>query len=190
MAVNTALRQTITWRDNRGFTGRTTFLVGDDNTTMTFPHAAAADAQVIISDMEAISEADFAGATGPFPQVPAAVTYGANADYASIEDKVVFVFQAAAGDLHKVSVPSPLDSIFEADKVTVDKTNALVKQLIADILHQTFGGTAPTTGTTHGLYNRSILPFVLFVSGARKRVKQRRRINSFTRTPDLSGPDE
>ena len=59
--------------------------------------------------------------------IPAADTDSTTAgDYPNIEDKVSFTFIDSNGKRHNYKVPSPRPTIFQADKQTVDLTNALV----------------------------------------------------------------
>jgi len=166
------LAEAVTFRDAKGNTARVSFFVDSGGTAIT-QHAAAA---AVITAMEALSNAIVQAYKGPATNPSIAVVYGANATFASIEDKAIFTFLTADGSTHRYQIPAPLEAIFLADGETVDPSNTAVTAFTSAVVANTVGRTG--TAITFGAF------------GTRIRRKMRRRINIFTKDPSLSGPDE
>lgn len=182
----TAVKSVITFRDSGGFTSVTRFYqAAGANVTATFDNAAN-----LFTDLEQLTNAAVQSTLGPATSAPAAPTYGTAATYENVEDRCYFNFVTATGIIIRLSVPAPLEGIFMADQKTVDDTNTAVKQLIADALNVTFGGTAPTTGQTEPICNRGAQVATKWVGGFRQRRKTRRKMTIWTLSPDETGPDE
>lgn len=164
------LKETVTWRDAKGNTARTSFFVANAGTAIT--EAAASDA--ITTPLAALTNCVNAGQTGPRTNPKTEVVYGTAATYATVEDKVVFTFQTATGDIHRMQVPAPIEAIFLADGETVDPANTLVvafsSAFIANAVSQ--NGEAITFGAF----------------GTRIRRKIHRKGTNFTKNPALTGP--
>lgn len=76
-------------------------------------------------------------------EIPKARATALDEAYASVSDRCVFVFQNDALTEKTIRIPAPDLSLFSADGVTVDPTNTLVIDLIADalVVLNTGGGT-------------------------------------------------
>jgi len=109
--------------------------------------------------------------------------YGAGTGlFDNAEDRAVFTFATLSGSLVKVSVPNPLDSIFLADNMTVDITNAAVAAFVAAF---NLGG-AITAGYVGSTSTGSILN--TYLGGLRVRGRTRRKMNIWVRNPELTAP--
>lgn len=171
MAVH-AQRESVTYRDAKGNTGRVSFFV-DGGTSA---NAASTAAGTVITAMNALTNAVLQSAVGPSLVVQQEVVYGTNATFASVEDKAVFTFQTATGDLHRFQIPAPISSIFLADGETVDPANTAVVTFVSAVIANCLSR------------NNQVLGFGAF--GVRQRRKIRRKLSIFTKNPALSGPDE
>lgn len=102
-------------------------------------------------------------------------------DYDNAEDKAVFALATQDGTIGKISVPNPVDTIFLADKMTVDPANANVTSFIAAL--GLGGGTTVFVASTSGgaIYNT-------FLGGLRVRGRTRRKMNIWVRNPELTAP--
>lgn len=159
----------LTYRDAKGNTARTTLY-----TSQTTEGAATTAFGNVVTAMDAITNATLQSAIGAYEISPQPVLYGTNAEYASVEDKAVFTFQTAAGDVHRFKVPAPIAAIFKTDGETVDSANTDV--------------VAYTTAITDAMSNRSGTAIAFFLGGTRTRVKSRKRLNINIKAPDLAGP--
>lgn len=147
-----------------------------------------ADAQAIASDLLLLTNSASIVSIGVYSSPAAANVYGGTGDFQNVEDKAVFVFTTAAGGIHRYAVPAPLQAVFKADLETIDNTVSPVKQFIADMLHATYGGTAPTT--LNAACDRAGLVLTSYVGGIRRRAKFKRKFNIFTLDPTLGGEGE
>jgi hypothetical protein len=193
-----AIRQTYIVRDHKGNNARTSIWlqyssVAADNVQM---------GQVYSQDLYAMQTGDTLlahdGTTsvlkskGPYttPAQPYPRTFNSSGDYLTVEDKAVFVFASATGSLHRFQLAAPLASIFMADSVTVDTTQAVVKQFIADITATAFGGTNPNVLILRAACDQDSNILKSYVGGYRARRKMQRRFSIFTQNPALTGPGE
>jgi hypothetical protein len=62
--------------------------------------------------------------------------------FASVSQRLVFVFQNAAGNVRSVSTPAPDLSLFQANRTTVNRENALIINAGDEIANVLNGGTA------------------------------------------------
>src|SRR5215469_8761456 len=129
MAVH-AQKQSLTYRDAKGNTARYSFFV-DGGTTA---NAASSAAGTVIAAIAPLTNAVLQSAVGPSLVVQQEVVYGTNATFASVEDKAVFTFQTATGDIHRTQIPAPVSSIFLADGETVDPANTAVVTYVAAVI--------------------------------------------------------
>lgn len=102
-------------------------------------------------------------------------------DYDNAEDKAVFALATQDGTIGKISVPNPLDSIFLADKQTIDPANTAVVAFVTAL--NLGGGTTTLVAATKGgaIYNT-------FLGGLRVRGRTRRKLNIWVRNPELTAP--
>jgi hypothetical protein len=168
-------KQSFTLRDVRGYSATMHLVLGSDTAADLTTYAATLPALI-----NAVSNAVIVSAIGPY-SLESTGAYGTNSEYANAVDKAELVMQASDNTLHKVGIPAPiLDSVFYADGETVDPSATELAALI----------TALTGATSHAVAPRSHAPFNAALGGMRIRVKNRRRTNIRTLTPDLGGPDE
>jgi hypothetical protein len=197
-ALTTAYKQTFTIRDHKAFTAKMVFYISPSYTAAQIGNAAEALDQDIYAMQTGNSVLDPSGAIalvkahGPFTTQaqPWTNAFNSTGDYKAVEDKAVFVFQDQAGVVHRYQLPCPLASIFMADQQTIDVSQAVVKQFLADMLFQTIGGTAPGANTLHPIVSASNYPLMSFVGGYRLMRKMQRKFNIFTLNPALNGPGE
>lgn len=110
---------TMTWRDVFGVAAKCGILIAAatvDPSGIAVAAVRAAIAAVSGAVNTAASLSFYAGVT----DTPAAGSFGDN------EDKVMMKFSDADGNIHNYKIPGPLESIFQADKQTVDPANAAV----------------------------------------------------------------
>lgn len=109
--------------------------------------------------------------------------YGAHApsDYQTIEQKAVFVFQDAVGNLHRYQVPAPKIALFQADRQTIDPSNSAV------IAFKNY----MTTPDTNGVFacTKDGQPFSNFMGGYFRAAKLQRKLNVLVLTPALTPAD-
>lgn len=130
----------------------------------------AANALTIANLIDAASNASLDSATG-LPAAAPPVTASAG-KYSDIEDKCVVVLQTAAGSIHKVMIPAPVDACFLADNETMDGAGP---------------GQAVGTGMIASCTTRDGTSFAAVVGGYRARVAEQRKYNIRTRNPALTG---
>jgi hypothetical protein len=111
-------------------------------------------------------------------------------DYRSVEDKAVMVFGDANGGIHRFQIAGPEASIFYPDQETVDPTQAVVSQFIADVLNSTYNGFSPQTTVHAAFVGNSGIALTYWIGGYRRRAKQQRKLTIFTLDPMLTGPGE
>lgn len=96
--------------------------------------------------------------------------YGTNANFESCEDKGVMTYKDSVGATHRIEIPAPMETIFAADGITVDPTDALVIALNDAVI----GNMCSPAGT-------SLTVFV----GGRRSFRKSARINNL-KTPALA----
>lgn len=163
--------QSYTFSDSKGQVSTERMFIGaaDDAT-------AATDAHDILTALQALTNATLYNAKGAYNTAPGPHTYGTTAEYETIEDKAMMVFQTDTGAIHRYLVPAPKSAIFLTDKETVDPTNGLVTTYVTAML----AAAVSRDGTAMNA----------FIGGVRLRKKLQRRFNIFTKNPALSGPGE
>lgn len=164
-------KQNYTFRDAKGNTARFSFYVS--GATATLQATAAGN---VSSALTPLTNAHLQAGSGPDTRPPSEVVYGTNAEYASVEDKAMFVFQTAAGATHRYQVPAPIAAIFKTDGETIDATNTAVIAFVSAMI-------ANATDA-----NGNAIAFG--ANGTRLRRKIRRRLNIFVKDSSLSGPAE
>lgn len=198
MALTTAFKQTYVIRDHKAFNARTVVYLPSTYTAAQMTSHATQLAQDIYALQTGNTKFLTDGVTptvegkGPYTtqSQPWSNTFNSTGDYKAVEDKAIFVFADAAGVVHRYQIPCPLSSIFLADQQTVDSSQAVVKQFVADMLDQTFGGTAPSAAVLHPISSASGFSLTSFVGGYRAMRKAQRKFNIFTLNPSLNGPGE
>jgi hypothetical protein len=197
-ALATGVKQIYTIRDHKGNTARMVVYLSSGYN----PTSGNAAATALGADIYAMQTGDTKlQPDGVTPNVqgqgyftsyaqPWEGAFNSSGNYLTIEDKAVLVFQDTAGAVHRYQLPAPLESIFFADQETVDPTQVVVSQFIADMVHATFNSITPQTATLHPVEGADGTPLLKYVGGYRKRVKMRRRTNIFLKDPTLGIPEE
>lgn len=133
------------------------------------PADVATNTVIFLPNFQAVSNAHVTWPGG----VATAPVAGTAAVYGNVEDKAVFVFQDAAGSLHKYQVPAPIAAIFQADGETIDYANAAVGTLVTAFLSN--------------FVTREGIALSASVGGYRRRSPAQRRFSIRTRNPALTG---
>jgi len=178
MATDTVAHNTVTFRDSRGKTGRSSFYTIYDPAIAQDGRDATA---VLNVALEGCSNAAPIRAVGLAGDELAPDSYGTTGVYSTIEDRVEFTFLSADGTLHKIGVPAPKASIFYTDGDTVDPTNANVVAVKNAVL-------IPLT--TANISDRNGRGFTAYVAGTRRRSPLQRKQTLWWKNPAETGPDE
>lgn len=107
---------------------------------------------------------------------PSTLAYGATAQFDSVVDKAMMVFQDTNGNLHRYNIVAPLLSIFKTDQVTVDPANVNVSAFTAYMIANARSRDQVLLGT--------------FVGGVRRTGKLPKRLNIFILEPGGAYPAE
>jgi|SRR5215472_1068307 len=198
MALTTGVKQTYTIRDHKGNNARMVVYLSSSYSPTTGNAAATALGADIYAMQTGNTVLQPDGITANVRGLGYYTTYAqpwegvfnSSGDYLTVEDKAVFVFQDTAGAIHRYQVPAPLHTMFFADQETIDPSQTVVKQFVADMLQITFGGTAPNAATLHPIESAAGTALGSFVGGFRLRKKMQRKVNIFTKDPTLGIPAE
>lgn len=168
--------QSYSFRDDKGQVGKVLMYITD-----AAPAGALTKGSNIYTALQALTNAAPDGARGAYTAPPAAHTFGADADYESVESKAILTFQTSVGSIHKYQIPAPLETLFEADGETVKTPDGGGDA--QQILLNTF-----VTAMVAGACSRDGVAIASYVGGTFIRRKMQRRFNVFTRNPALTGP--
>lgn len=86
----------------------------------------------LVTVLDAISDAAITGIK-VIAQDSTVVGTAVDGPYASAEDKMLLIFQGAAGSQYQIAIPAPDETCFMADKETVDPADTAVNALITII---------------------------------------------------------
>jgi hypothetical protein len=163
----------ITFRDDKGQTSSMKFNMSTDETNDLA--ALALGQTAIVEAVTDLTNAAIQGGSGPGPAPVGPVTYGANAEYESIETKLRMTFTTQNGSYHSYEIPAPKVAVFMADGETVNRTHGDVATFIAVM--------------TNGLVtSKDGAPVLYFQGGFLVRRKIQRKFNVNTLSPALTGP--
>ncbi|MBV9720277.1 MAG: hypothetical protein JOZ77_13265 [Candidatus Eremiobacteraeota bacterium] len=145
----------------------------------------SADVETLATDMagtmNALSDVTFVPLGGSNPVQN--TVYGAAGVYADAEDSAVFSFLTSNGTVAKISIPAPKASIFLADGMTVDPSNANVSAFVGALTGGGPGGLSGFWGAT-----KSGASYQAFLGAVRVRHRTRRKMNIFIKDPNLTIP--
>lgn len=166
------------WRDAKGFVGRSRFHVTVDDAGAT---PAADLASVVLAIKNAIgglTNAAYQGNSLGTIISPPTLTYGDNLEYPAEWMKAVMQFSTDLGTIHRFKIPAPEIDIFDTDGVTVlnDGTQAQVVAYVA-AMKGVVGSAYPSTA--------SGLAFTHFEGGLLKFGKQPHRFNERIKSSHL-----
>jgi hypothetical protein len=164
--------EAFTYRDDKGNTARVSVFVTDSTMAL-----AATDMSNLSGLITPLTNAVLSTAKGPFTTVPAAVGYGANAEYEACEDKAVMTFVTTTGALHRYQIPAPKSALFLADGETIDPAQADVAAFVTGVV-------------ANKVSSRDGALITAFIGGVRARRKMNRRLNIYTKNPQLTTPAE
>jgi hypothetical protein len=173
-------RQTYTYRDARGHTGKVSFYISNDNAVAGDGDAANAIGRTVEAEITALTNAVLVGASGPDGRTVAPNQYGASLQYATAEDKLRLRLLAADNTIHTMAIPSPKLSAFEADQETLkgSAVTALVATLVAAAITGSFACT------------RAGSPFVSSLGGQLVRRKFQRKLTIYDKSANLDEPED
>ncbi len=176
MPIDTIRRVTLSFRDAKGFIGRTTFYVGADSTSGTYQADLITQANAVQNAIEALTNA--ALQSNSFDANPITLTYGGTGVYQAEFMKAVMQFSNDDGQIFRFKIPAPKAAIFDSDGVTVlnDGTQADVVAYVAAMKGAT--NTAVPCSKTG-------LPFTHFEGGLLRIGKQQRRFNERIKSSHL-----
>lgn len=166
-----------TWRDCKGVIARNKWLFFIN------PNGANAGTFVVnfLTAWENLTHAALASYSGFSGLAAQSVAYGTAQDYRDAADKAVFVFQTSKGGLHKFQLPSPATSIFLPDGRTINPLDAGVIGVVNQM--------TTVISTDFQPSDRDGNPFTLFLGGYRRRAKEPRKVNIFTRDANLTSDE-
>jgi len=176
--ANVTLLQTYSFRDAKGFIGRTRYFITGDDASGTFSD----DVQTVLDTLGpaviAMTNAALSSANGPQIVTRQSLSYGANSEYPAEFMKAIFTFTTDSASISRFSIPAPKLAIFDTDGVTVlnDGTQALVVAYVAAV---------KTAVNTVFVSTLSGLPFTHFVGGKFKGGRQTFRHNQFIKSSHL-----
>jgi len=170
--------QTVTYRDDKGQTATMRFYIV--NAT---PAGALAAGSALVNALDDLTNGANDGARGAYTSSPTVHSYGANANFESVEDKAMLTFQTATGAIHRYMIPCPIEAMFMADGETVktpDSGGDAQQVLLDTLVNAIVGDVASRDGVL----------IASFIGGIRLRRKMKRKFDIFTLNPSLDGPGE
>jgi len=168
---------TASWRDAKGWIGKTRIHIASDDTSDTRLDDIATQMTNYINAVGGLTNAAFAGASG-YPVTPPTLTYGDNAAYPAEWMKAWMQWSTDVGTITRFKIPAPELDLFDADGVTIlnDGTQAQVVAYVAAIKL-----------VVNGVYfsTASGLAFTHFEGGLLKFGEQPRRFNERVKSSHL-----
>jgi len=107
--------QTVTYRDDKGQTATMRFYIVNATAA-----GALAAGQALVNALDDLTNGANDGARGAYTSSPTVHSYGANANFESVEDKAMLTFQTATGAIHRYMIPCPIEAMFMADGEIVE----------------------------------------------------------------------
>jgi hypothetical protein len=182
------LPQSYTFSDPRGFKAVTRMFINSTQSVANNEGNALKIAQALAGVSRTATVNDEGGTTtcvksnGVYTTPTQPYIAATSGPYDSIADKLVLIFNDAAGRPHKYQIPCPLETIFNTDNVQVLASDAAVALLCSQMLAaDTNGGTHTTTAAVVSAQGQ---PLVAFASGYRSRSQTPRRMNTNLRQAD------
>jgi hypothetical protein len=157
------------FRDVKGKLGYTTFWTNAISLA-----AARLIADTTAAAFAALSYANQETVNGASKVQVVNIQRGANNPYKNIEDQVELVFSDDRGGFHRYRLGAAKSTLFQADTVTVDPTNAGILALRAAIENT-------------GICGKGGINLMTFIGGRRVRAKTKRAFNTVTLDPLLTG---
>lgn len=169
---------TMSWRDAKGWIGKTRFHITAQDSDATVENDIITLALAVKSAIGGLTNAAFQGSSLPIILSQPTLTYGDNLEYPSEWMKAVMMFTTDLGTRHLFKIPAPEIDLFDTDGVTVlnDGTQAQVVAYVAAM-----------KGAVNNSYvsNATGLAFTHFVGGLLRFGKQPKRFNEFIKSSHL-----
>lgn len=121
------------WRDVKGLTSWTRVYLNQASQAIARTALTSVGGLAHNISNAALERQAAAGISSPAPP-----SYGVNAEYRDIQDKVKFIFETAAGARFDLIIPAPKVGIFRPDRETVDTTMGGPSQLISQVIANRF----------------------------------------------------
>lgn len=187
MAVTAQWCLSFTFRDSKGQTRKITLCYTGENAAAGPLQAYAIDSsQQVVPLLQALTNAHVQqGLNLDGGNAQLGVTWGTAAEYQSVSQqaKLYYTTTNAVGvpqGSSAITIPAPLASLFLADGVTIDPTNAAILALNAVVLTP-----APVSGSW-GLATKNGDQFNTFIGGVLVGKKLTRKFNKYTYNPELT----
>ena len=169
---------TLSYRDAKGFFGKTRFHVTVDDTSIT-QYVDTAD--IILGVKNAVSgltNAAYQSTSFGLIVSPPTLAYGDNLEYPAEFMKAVMTFTTDLGTIHRFKIPAPEIDLFDTDGVTIlnDGTQAQVVAYVAAMKASNASAYVSTAGG---------LALTHFVGGLLRFGKQQKRFNEFIKSSHL-----
>lgn len=164
------------WRDAKGFIGKTRYHITVDDTIGT--PADVNNMAVSVNDAIAgLTNCEYAGSSLQLA-TPPTLAFGANAEYPAEWMKAVMTFTTDLTEISRFKIPAPELDLFDTDGVTIlnDGTQAQVVAYINTIKTVVAGTWVSTKAGT---------PYTHFVGGVLKFGQQQKRHNQFIKSSHL-----
>lgn len=167
------------WRDAKGWVGRTRFHITGDDSAPTF----VADMATVITNLQAavggLTNAAFQGSNGFYLFTSPSLVYGDNLQYPAEWMKAVFQFSTSINTvISRFKIPAPEIDLFEADGVTI-KNDGTQAQVVA------FVNAVKDTSTSAHVSTASGDAYTHFEGGLLRLGRQPRRFNERVKSATL-----
>jgi hypothetical protein len=173
------VRQTFTWRDLRGHTGKTSLWLYYDPAVTGSEASARTQAVAMESALAALTNCALYRASGVYNVQSAALTYGAAADYGNAETKLRIRLLGSDASIHKFELPGPKVADFEADLQTA-KASAIAATIALLV-------AAPTTSAA--FVTPGGLAWSASLGGTLIRRKFQRKLTIYQKSANLDEPE-
>ena len=172
------LKFSTSWRDAKGFIGRTRNNIIVDDASPTWTADVEGIASSLVAAIGGLTNCAFAGQSGlGFETVPT-LAYGDNLEYPAEWMKAVMTFTDDLGAISRFKIPAPELDLFDTDGVTVlnDGTQTQVVAYVNAMKANINGAYISSNGGT---------PYTHFVGGILRFGKQQKRFNEFIKSSHL-----
>ena len=172
------LKFSSSWRDAKGFIGKTRNNIIVDDSSATFFQDAEGIALGLVNAIGGLTNCAFAGQSGLSYETVPTLAYGDNLEYPAEWMKAVMTWTDDLGAISRFRIPAPEIDLFDTDGVTIlnDGTQAQIVAYVAAMKANINGAYVSTNGGT---------PFTHFVGGILRFGKQQKRFNEFVKSSHL-----
>ena len=168
----------ISYRDAKGFFGKTRFHITVDDTGATYFQDVNGVYQGVANAIGGLTNCALQGSPPYAFKSPPTLTYGDNLEYPAEWMKAVMTFTTDLNTVHRFKIPAPEIDLFDTDGVTIlnDGTQAQIVAYVAamkGVVNSAYVSTATGLALTH------------FVGGILRFGKQQKRFNEFIKSSHL-----